>query len=69
MSTPPVELTESDVTAIIEAFQKPDRTVAMFGAVTRIKDAARRKAIEDVAAVMDLSYEYVADLVERQAGR
>ena len=31
--------------------------------------AARREAIEDVAAVMDLSYEYVADLVERQAGR
>jgi hypothetical protein len=45
MSTPPVELTEADITAIMEAFQKPDRTVAMFGAVARIKAAARREAL------------------------
>jgi hypothetical protein len=44
-----VELTEADITAIIEAFQKPDRTVAMFQAATRIKAAARREALLEAA--------------------
>lgn len=47
-----VELTEADITAIIEAFQKPDRTVAMFQAVARIKAAARREALLEAAEVL-----------------